>query len=298
MPISVATAPVVEVALAGGTRPAGPALCRAGTPMTSTVRPAVGLGCGPGWPAVRRPSEEASVTEYRRRRADSSAFLLDLLTRQLAELGPAGAQSYDIVDLGGGTGGVATALAERGHRLTVVDPSPDALASLERRTAEAGLAGRIVGRQGDASDLVDVLGPASTDVVVCHRVLDVVESAPDALAATAAVLRPRGVLSLLVAQRSAAVLSHALAGHVALARRTYADRSRFDHAQVVALVEQAGFTVLAGHGIGAVSSLVPEPVLDAEPGAHAELAALEAEVSQDAAFRAVAPYLHLFARLA
>ena len=236
------------------------------------------------------------MTEHRRRRADSSTFLLHLLTRQLADLGARADQGLDIVDLGGGTGGVATALAERGHRVTVVDPSPDALASLERRTAEAGLTGRIEGRQGDASDLVDVLGAASTDVVVCHRVLDVVESAPDALAATAAVLRPGGALSLLVAQRDAAVLSLALAGHVGLARRAYADPTRFDVDQVVTLVQQAGFTVVAAHGIGAVSALVPEAVLDAEPGARAELAGLEAEVSQDPAFRALAPYLHVFAR--
>ena len=34
------------------------------------------------------------------------------------------------------------------HRVTVVDPSPDALASLERRTAEAELTGRITGAGG------------------------------------------------------------------------------------------------------------------------------------------------------
>ncbi len=237
------------------------------------------------------------MAEFRRRRPDSSGFLLELLTSQLEALAPGTATSYDVVDLGGGTGGVAIELAARGHRVTVVDPSPDALASLERRTAEAGPQGRITGRQGDAADLVELLGPASTDVVVCHRVLDVVESAADALAAMAVVLRSGGVLSLLVAQRDAAVLGHALAGHVTLARRAYADRTRFDHGSVVALVQAAGFTVVASHGIGAVAALVPESVLDAQPGARAELAALEAEISQDPAFRALAPHLHVFARV-
>ena len=237
------------------------------------------------------------MTESRRRRSAPSSFLLDLLAGQLRDLAGPGAEALEVVDVGGGTGGVATALAAEGHRVTVIDPSPDALASLERRTAEAGLQGRISGRQGDAADLVEVVGPRSTDVVVCHRVLEVVDSAADALAGMAAVLRPGGVLSLLVSQRGAAVLGHALAGHVGLARRAYADRSRFDHDHVVALVQQAGFTVVASHGIGAVSSYVAESVLDAEPGARAELAALEAEVSQDPAFRALAPQLHVFARL-
>ena len=110
------------------------------------------------------------MAEYRRRRSVSAGFLLELLTGQLAQLDPAGA-ALEVVDLGGGTGGVAIALAGHGHRVTVVDPSPDALASLERRTAAAGLEGRIVARQGVAADLVDIVGERTTDAVVCHRVL-------------------------------------------------------------------------------------------------------------------------------
>jgi S-adenosylmethionine-dependent methyltransferase len=69
------------------------------------------------------------MAEPRRRRSVSAAFLLELLTGQLAQLDPAGG-ALEVVDLGGGTGGVATALAGQGHRVTVIDPSPDALASL------------------------------------------------------------------------------------------------------------------------------------------------------------------------
>jgi S-adenosylmethionine-dependent methyltransferase len=236
------------------------------------------------------------MAEVRRRRSVSATFLLDLLTRQLAGLDPTGAP-LEVVDLGGGTGGVATALAARGHHVTVIDPSPDALASLERRTAEAGLEGRIRGRQGDAADLVEVVGERAVDVVVCHRVLEVVESPAEALAAVAAVLRPGGALSLLASQRKAAVLGHALAGHLGLARRAWADPRRFDHDGLVTLLETAGFTVQAGHGIGALADHVPESVLESEPGAVAELTALEAEISTDPAFRALAPQVHLFARV-
>ncbi|GAA1853080.1 methyltransferase domain-containing protein [Microlunatus capsulatus] len=236
------------------------------------------------------------MVEARRRRSVSATFLLDLLAGQLRGLDPAGAP-LDVVDLGGGTGGVATALAGHGHRVTVIDPSPDALASLERRTAEAGLEGRIVGRQGDAADLVDVVGERSVDVVVCHRVLEVVESPAEALTAVAAVLRPGGALSLLASQRRAAVLGHALAGHLGLARRAWADPRRFDHEGLVDLLAGAGFDVQASHGIGALADHVAEQVLEAEPGALADLTALEAEVSTDPAFRALAPQVHLFARV-
>lgn len=237
------------------------------------------------------------MAEQRRRRSVSQSFLLDLLDQQLDDLALGDARPLDVVDLGGGTGGVASRLAARGHRVTVVDPSPDALASLERRTAEAGQVGRIVGRQGDAADLPALIGAAAVDLVICHRVLEVVDSPADALLAMGQVLRPGGVLSLLVSQRHSVVLTQALAGHLTLARRTYADPKRFDHERVIHLVEAARFTVLASHGVGAVADHVPEAVVEAESGNYDALVALEAEISQDPAFRAIAPQVHVFAQL-
>ena len=274
----------------------------AADPFAGQTRPRRTLGFEfPTAAGPRRPStatQEATMAELRRRRSISQAALLDLLTRQLAEWqqqgpGTGDRDALEVVDLGGGTGGLATPLAALGHRVTVIDPSADALASLQRRTAEAGLSVR--GTQGDAGDLVEIFGPAGADLVVCHRVLDVVDSPMDALGAIATVLRPGGALSLVVSQRHSLVLSQALAGHIAQARRTYADRARFDHDQVLALVRAAGFTVRASHGIGAIADHVPESVIETEPGAYAELAALEAEVSQDPAFRALAPVVHVFA---
>ena len=96
----------------------------------------------------------------------------------------------------------------------------------------------------------------------------------------------------------AQVLSQALAGHPGQARRTWADAGRFDYGTLTDLVRAAGFTLVAAHGIGAISDLVPEAVTDSDPAAQAELAALEAEVSQDPAFRALAPHVPLFGRVA
>lgn len=238
------------------------------------------------------------MAEPRRRRSISQALLLELLTEQLAGWRPAGNAPVRVVDVGGGTGVVAGELAAQGYIVTVVDPSPDALASLERRAREAGLADRLTGLQGDTAGLVELVGRGSADVVVCHRVLEVVDSPADALAGMAAVLQSGGVLSLAVAQRQSLVLAQALAGHFAQARRTAADRTRFDYQQIRDLVHGAGFQVVQCHGIGAVADHVAESLIDADAAAYAELLALESEISQDPAFRALAPLLHLFARVA
>src|ERR687897_195137 len=137
--------------------------------------------------------------------------------RRLLEPGDAtDGQQARIVDIGGGTGGFAVPLAELGHTVQVIDPSPDALASLDRRAREAGVADRVTGRQGDLADLADLVDEA--DLVLCHGVLEMVDDPAASLASIADVLRPGGHLSLLVAQRHAAVVARAMAGHFQAAR--------------------------------------------------------------------------------
>ncbi|MGW4277773.1 class I SAM-dependent methyltransferase [Streptomyces seoulensis] len=66
--------------------------------------------------------------------------LRDALDRRVKA---AGREALDVLDTGGGSGNFAVPLAGLGHRVTVVDPSPNALFALERRAAEAGVADRV-----------------------------------------------------------------------------------------------------------------------------------------------------------
>ena len=123
-------------------------------------------------------------------------------------------QGSRIVDIGGGTGGFAVRVAELGHRVTVVDPSPDALAALGRRAREVGRRRhRSPGRPLRPGVPRGALRRQPVDVVLCHGVLEVVDDPAAALATIREVLRPGGTLSLLVAQRHAAVIARAMAGH-------------------------------------------------------------------------------------
>ena len=88
--------------------------------------------------------------------------LRDIVSARVAETGR---QALDIVDVGGGTGGLAVPFAALGHNVTVVDPSPDALAAAQRRAAEAGA--RLIAVQGEAASLDSVAGPKAADLVIC-----------------------------------------------------------------------------------------------------------------------------------
>ncbi|HEX7745265.1 MAG TPA: methyltransferase domain-containing protein, partial [Micromonosporaceae bacterium] len=165
-----------------------------------------------------------------------------------------------VLDVGGGTGGFAVPLASAGHRVTVVDSSPDALAALTRRAAEAGVAGRIVAVQGDADALARIVAPGSVDLVLCHSVLEVVDDPQQVARAIAATLRPGGAASVMVAGRSAAVLRRAAAGQLddAVALLASPDgsagprdalRRRYDIAAAEELLRSAGLTVEQLHGV-------------------------------------------------
>src|SRR4051812_50170630 len=111
-----------------------------------------------------------------RRAATRTAVVWEACRRRL----DGGGRDQTVLDIGGGTGGFAVRVAALGHRVSVVDPSPDALAALDRRAREQGVS--VSGQQGDLSTLLEVTGPGSADVVLCHGVLEVVEDPAAALA--------------------------------------------------------------------------------------------------------------------
>ncbi len=211
-------------------------------------------------------------------------------------------QPTRIVDVGGGTGGFAVRLAELGHRVTVVDPSPDALAALGRRAREVGV--EVTGLQGDLSDLPDLVDDDDlVDVVLCHGVLEVVDDPAAALATIREVLRPGGTLSLLVAQRHAAVIARAMAGHFPQAIALLEDGAetgrtghRFTADEATTFLAGAGFEVVSTHGVRVFADLVPGSLLDLEPGATTSLVELERAVSERPEYLPLATQLHLLAR--
>lgn len=239
-----------------------------------------------------------------RRAAARTAVVLDALIGVLdaGDEGDEGTQERVVVDIGGGTGGSAVLLAAAGHRVTVIDPSPDALAALARRAREAGVEELLTAHQGDVTDIGTHLRPGSADLVLCHGVLELVSDPADALARIVDVLRPGGHISLLAAQRHAAVLARAMAGQFVAARELLDDSSahgragrRFTEDELIRLLAEAGLHARGIQAIRVFADLVPGAVLDAEPGSASALVELERMVAERAEFRPLATQLHILA---
>ena len=204
-----------------------------------------------------------------------------------------------VLDCGGGSGTFAVPLAADGARVTVVDISADALATLSRRAAEAGVADRVVPVAGDVEALdalADVVPPASFDLVLAHAILGAVDDIDSAFAAIAGAVRPGGMLSVLVANPVAGVLGRALAGDVAGALRELDQLGGTPApARVHALCARHGLEVEQVHGIGVFTELVPGAALDA-PGARSALTELEARCATRSPFAEIAARVHVLAR--
>ena len=238
-----------------------------------------------------------------------------------AELDRRPGKPLSVIDVGGGTGGFAVPLAQSGHRVTVIDASPDALASLRRRAVDAGVADLVSGVQGDGDQLAALVAPQSADLVLCHSVLEEVDDPAQVLASIAAILRAGGAASIVVANRRGAILAKALAGHIAAAADLLAGESgessgtagaaagsgggsggggaagksqrRFDTESATALIVAAGFDVESVHGVRVIADIVPGTLVDSDAQA---LLNFELLAAGHPPFRDIATQLHLLAR--
>jgi S-adenosylmethionine-dependent methyltransferase len=235
---------------------------------------------------------QRTPSDARRRSGARTAVVWKALQDVLATLPDA-----VVLDVGGGTGGFAVGVADLGHQVTVVDPSPDALAILHRRAEESGVAGRVTGHQGDLAGLPDLVPDGTVDLVLCHGVLELVEPAA-ALNTIARVLRPGGTLSLLVHQRHAAVLTRVMAGHfgqamaILEANEAGGTGRRFTAAEISALLQGAGFTPTTMHAVRVFVDLVPSSMVDLEPGAAEALVELEHAVAERPEYLTLATQIH------
>jgi S-adenosylmethionine-dependent methyltransferase len=165
----------------------------------------------------------------------------ELVARQLAAHLP-DSPSRLVLDVGCGQGTQVLRLAARGHQVTGLDSSATLLADLTY--AVKGEAPHVQERvrtvQGDVTDVAGLFPPASFDAVLCHGVLMYFPDPAPVLAALARVVRPGGIVSLLVRNGDALAMRPGLSGDWATAQQAFGQTSYDNRIGVTARADRLG----------------------------------------------------------
>lgn len=237
------------------------------------------------------------------------AVVGETLTRHLAPrqdpAGPGGLTR--VLDVGGGDGGDALPLAEAGHHVTVVDPSPTLLGELREGADARGLGDRVRDVRGGLDDLTD-LGLEPADLVLCHTVLQYRQDTRADVARLAGLVAPGGLVSLVAPNPPADLLAAAvrdtdLTGALALLEATSTRAATFDHTarrlereDVEADLVDAGLVPVAHYGIRCVTDLVPDDGRKHDPEYYTDLLHLELALCARDPYRDLARLWQVVAR--
>ncbi|MFP5020563.1 class I SAM-dependent methyltransferase [Pseudonocardia phyllosphaerae] len=222
--------------------------------------------------------------------------------------GDSGGRTPRVLDVGGGSGTWAVPLASAGCAVTVVDTSPNALATLSRRAGEAGVTDRVTPINGDVDTLAEVAPAGGADLVLGHGLLEVVDDPGAVLRALAEATAPGGVVSVLTVGRYGAFIGRVAAGRLAEARAVLTDPDgrdgpddrlvrRFDASYLRSLVAATALLDIGTlQGDGTLEAWLPGPGPDGEAAGRDERDELDALASTVPSLAEVAPRLHLLAR--
>jgi 2-polyprenyl-3-methyl-5-hydroxy-6-metoxy-1,4-benzoquinol methylase len=216
---------------------------------------------------------------------------------------PRNASRYRALDAGGGTGFASVELARMGFDVVLLDGSEQML-RIAREQAEASE--RISFCRADTGQLPELFDAESFDVVVCHNLLEYVESPFATIRDIARVLRKDAMLSVLVRNRAGEVLKAAIkSGDWKLATtnlnaETVVDSLYGESVRVFALAEvrdlltRAGLEVVAEHGVRVFFDYMNlENLTDAS---YFQIFELESALGARPEFAAIARYIQVIAR--
>jgi S-adenosylmethionine-dependent methyltransferase len=226
---------------------------------------------------------------------------IDLAFANLQEFLPGSAHSFRALDIGCGTGALAVRLAQLGLHVTALDASEPMLELTRWAARQAGAAGEITLKLGDANQLEALFDAGNFDLILCHNVLEFVDDPATVLRSAARALRKdSGVISVLVRNHAGEVFKAALVnGDLAAAQRNlisewgdeslYGGKVRlFAPQDLRSMMEAASFVVSAERGVRVVSDYLPPKI--SRNDEYERILALEQKLGRLPEYAAVARY--------
>lgn len=234
------------------------------------------------------------------------AIRLAVLTRDLeewmTELAPANS-SMKILDVGAGLGHISEWLLQRGHHLTVSEPSTE---MLEAARVRLNAVSRTTDQTLTYLPLALQQLPERNeryDLVICHAVLEWLADPAAALVALRSLVKPGGAISLAFYNRDALIYKNLIKGQfrklqrnqlAGEGKRSLTPQQPLDPRAVHGWASKAGFICAHQTGVRVFHDYMPEPFKSEAD--EQQVIEWELEYSRHPAYQHLGRYLHCWLR--
>jgi S-adenosylmethionine-dependent methyltransferase len=220
-----------------------------------------------------------------------------------------GQSGLRILDAGGGNGYPSIPFAQNGCQVVVADYSEAMVSDGRRLMSELGLDKDVSFILTRLEDLSSVIHDQEFDVVLCHNVLEYVESVPVVLRSILRPLKSQGVVSITCKNRYSIAYHEAfLRGDLSAARAAidatetktiFESTARaFSVDEIVNMLEGRGCVIQADYGLRCMIDYWGDNERKAEPDTLAQLEELELALSTEYPYKLLARFFQVIARKA
>jgi S-adenosylmethionine-dependent methyltransferase len=213
------------------------------------------------------------------------------------------------LDLGGGTGATAVRLTRLGIHVTLLDSSRAMLDIAKRTARDAGVTEKNALKDGDDAQLEHLFRAGSSDVILCHNILEYVDDRDAVMCSAARALRDSlATVSVLVRNRAGEGFKAAIqTGDLATAENNltaewgqeslYGGKARlFRTDSLQAVLKAASLAMIAERGVRVLADYLPPQV--SRSAEYERILELERKLGSRLEFAAVARYKQYFAHRA
>lgn len=220
-----------------------------------------------------------------------------------------GQPGLKILDAGGGNGYASIPFAQNGCQVVVADYSKAMITDGEKLMTELGLDKRVTFVEVRLEELSNAIRTQDFDVVMCHNVLQYVESIPIVLRSILKPLKSHGIVSIIclnrysIAYHQAFFRSDLKAAKTAIgATETNTIFESVAHAlavdEVTTMLEAENCIIQADYGVRCMMDYWGDNERKSEPNTLAQLEELEFALSGEYPYKLLARFFQVIARKA
>lgn len=174
-----------------------------------------------------------------------------------------------ILDVGGGNGFNSIYFAKQNHSVTLLDYSPAMLSEAKQAAKREGLSEEITFCQADVGAIQDLFPGQQFDLILCHLMIEFVPEPSRVLKNVCRLLAPKGILSILDANRYSEVYRKAFQANDLVAALQVVETKEYFHrwfsrqtplfssTEMIGILQEYGCEMIGDYGVLCLCAYLP-----------------------------------------